>query len=1339
MADGVVTNQIAIDQWAKDDKLAQSYLFNTCNEEQQNSLLTCDTAHSIWNSLTSRYQQNTVERRQSLQQDFSHYRFKQEHTVRSHIEAIKLLVQQFKDAGGLADDDGTCNKIITSLPPSYNNFLTAWESSPILERTLANLVTRLDREERRKSNCNGGELSADDQAYFGIQMDSTLTGAGQSYQPDISQRAANRQSPYPIRGRARDRGIRFGGSSRHVRFATSNGTLRTSTRCSHCNIIANNEKDCRNKKSGLIRCKSCNIIGHFENECYSRFRAQAQEKANVADQSPNADQDTSYIAGLTLSDSRSKMDFFLDSGATQHITSQKCIFTNFRNFQPGSRWIGGIGQLKVDVFGVGEIDILTSVNGIIKSYTIHDVLYAPSIGINLISVGPITNKGAEIHFVGSQALIVRKDIVEMTAERVGKSLYLLNISIKTADVASVAQFAESSLQEWHQRLAHIGYRTIINMAESGAVDGLSLQQGAQPPLERCHECAIGKIKRLVFSTSSTPTSDRIGTLIHSDVYGPMQIQSIGGASYYVLFHDNSSGFRVVRFIKHRSEVADCFKDFVRFLYAQTGQLVAVLRSDNGGEYENNELQIWLRKWGIRHETSVRHTPQQNGVSERDNRTIMEGARTLLQSNKCLPLTLWAEAVNYVVYILNRALSSTCPIKTPYEAWYGKKPDLSNTRPFGSEFYTLVPNEMRRKIDPKGLLGYFVGKSDTKKGDRFWDPPTGKVFTSRDVTPSRHHYERGLPQEDRQNELEVFSTCPQQVSLIPETSFIHSTPTDSTPPVVNGQRRSARVKARIESRLRNNTAASAYVHSEPAQYRDAVASDDAPEWKAAMDREFQSLMKNRTWRKVELPPRHSLIRSRWAYKFKPGYGEREGIYKARFVAKDFSQVPGQDYSEGEIYSPVVKHDSLRVLLSIAASLDLELHQLDVKTAFLYGDLDEELYVQQPEGFIQPGEEHLVCRLHKPLYGLKQSSRKWNEKFDWFLIQFGLTRSTADQFIYFSRGEDPDDFIMLGIWVDDGLIASKSTTKARGIIQFLETYFEMTSGIAKSFIGLEISRDRPKKKIYVTQSRYIQALLERFRMTDWHPSKIPADPNSRLVRVPSTDYLEDNPESTQYRALIGGLLYAMGMTRPDIAFAVIAASRHCQSPGKPHWKAAKMILAYLAGTPNHGLCFSANESANHLVGYSDADYAGCPDTRRSTTDLIFLFNGGPIAWKSHVQKSVAQSTAEAEYYAAGYACREIVWLRENLNQLGIQQPTVSPLLCDSKSAILMMHNPVFHDRTKHIGVKNHYIRQQIRAGEVNVVLVSTSDQLADMLTKPLPTSTFELNRTRIGVVQKPSKFH
>lgn len=209
--------------------------------------------------------------------------------------------------------------------------------------------------------------------------------------------------------------------------------------------------------------------------------------------------------------------------------------------------------------------------------------------------------------------------------------------------------------------------------------------------------------------------------------------------------------------------------------------------------------------------------------------------------------------------------------------------------------------------------------------------------------------------------------------------------------------------------------------------------------------------------MPLPKNNSLIKSRWTFKIKPGYNNKEKIYKARFVTKGFSQGVGVDFDETQVYAPVVKHDSLRILLSLAAVYDLELLQMDIKTAFLYGDLDEELYVQQPEGFVQPGNEDLVRRLIKPLYGLKQAPRKWNEKFNEFLLLFGLTQSTADPCIYFHSNGKPDNLIVIGIWVNDGLIACKSKSIAQSIVTHLEKQFEKTSGTADKFIGLEITRD------------------------------------------------------------------------------------------------------------------------------------------------------------------------------------------------------------------------------------------------------------------------------------------
>jgi hypothetical protein len=502
-------------------------------------------------------------------------------------------------------------------------------------------------------------------------------------------------------------------------------------------------------------------------------------------------------------------------------------------------------------------------------------------------------------------------------------------------------------------------------------------------------------------------------------------------------------------------------------------------------------------------------------------------------------------------------------------------------------------------------------------------------------------------------------------------------------------------------------------------------------------QYDSLIENDTWELITPPPGHPIIESRWTFKVKPATRTREKIFKARFVAKGFSQVPGVDYNPDEVYAPVIKHDSLRMLLSLTARLDLFLHTLDVKTAFLYGDLKEYLLVKQPEGFVQPGTDDLVCHLLKPLYGLVQSPRNWNDKFNFFLEKFGLTRSTADLCLYYNRGENSDDYTILGIWVDDGILATKTKEKAAQIIKYLESHFKMTSGDADIFVGLEIERDQEKRELYVHQNSYIQTVLKRFRMTGCNSSTIPADPNSRLTRADCPKNTGRPPmDSTYYRCAVGALLYIGRMTRPDILFSVNAASRFCEDPGKPAWSAVKRILSYLSGTSDYGIRYDGTQD-NTLTAYSDSDYAGCPDTSRSTSGMLFMLNNGPISWTSHLQKSVAQSTCEAEYYAAGHASRTIVWLRELLDQLGFRQPEPTPLLCDNNSAISMVLNPVFHEKAKHIRTKHHYIRTQQENGIVKMIKVPSEDQLADGLTKPQPTAYFQLNRTRISVRPAPQQ--
>ena len=516
--------------------------------------------------------------------------------------------------------------------------------------------------------------------------------------------------------------------------------------------------------------------------------------------------------------------------------------------------------------------------------------------------------------------------------------------------------------------------------------------------------------------------------------------------------------------------------------------------------------------------------------------------------------------------------------------------------------------------------------------------------------------------------------------------------------------------------------------EPRTYKEAITSEEAELWQSAITEEYDSLMKNGTWILTDLPPDRVAIKNRWLFKVKPAYKDTAARYKARLVAKGYTQRYGLDYQE--TFAPVVKHSALRVVLAIVAALDLETVQLDVKTAFLNGSLDEEMYMEQPEGFITPGNEKKVCRLIKSIYGLKQASRVWNIKFNEFLLKFGLTRSSADPCVYYRHQEE--EITIVVIYVDDGLICSSKKEVLTSILNHLLTVFEMTSNPIGRFVGLDITHNRSEGKLYVSQSHFITKLLEKFKMDTCHPLSVPADPNSRLdcTMSPKDEAGEKLMELVPYREAVGGLMYAMVMSRPDIAFAVNQVAKFCQKPGQAHWNAVKRILAYLAGTRNLGLCFGKGHPMD-AVGYSDADYAGDITNRRSMTGFLFLLHGGPVSWTSRQQTCVALSTTESEFVAANESAKEAVWLRRLLDELTQREAKPMQLYCDNQSAIRLVKNPEFHQRTKHIEVKYYYIRDQQEKGCINVEYVATEDQLADIFTKPLPGPRFNMLREKIGI--------
>ncbi|KAE8678885.1 Serine/threonine-protein kinase Nek5 [Hibiscus syriacus] len=395
----------------------------------------------------------------------------------------------------------------------------------------------------------------------------------------------------------------------------------------------------------------------------------------------------------------------------------------------------------------------------------------------------------------------------------------------------------------------------------------------------------------------------------------------------------------------------------------------------------------------------------------------------------------------------------------------------------------------------------------------------------------------------------------------------------------------------------------------------------------------------------------------------------------------------------------KHTSIRAVLALVASWDLHLEHMDVKTTFLHGDLEEQIYMRQPEGFTQPGNEHLVCRFKKSLYGLKQSPRQWYKWFDSYMIKIRYNRCEYDCCVYV-KSLDDGSFIFLLLYVDDMLIAAKNMDDVIGLKTLLSQEFDMKDlGAAKKILGMEICRDRDSRKLRLSQRGYVEKILERFAMSSAKPVSTPLANHFKLSseQCPKTDKEAENMAKVPYSNAVGCLMYAMVCTRPDLAHAVSQVCKYMSKPGKQHWDAVKWIFRYLKGTVGHGIVFGSQRDNPLVVGYVDSDYAGDLDNRRSTTGYVFTLGGGPICWKSTVQSVVALSTTEAEYMAAAEAAKEALWLTGLVKELGVQQGGVQ-LLCDNQSAIHLAKNQVYRARTKHIDVRFHKIRELVASGEV-----------------------------------------
>ncbi|KAJ3705686.1 hypothetical protein LUZ61_009391 [Rhynchospora tenuis] len=754
------------------------------------------------------------------------------------------------------------------------------------------------------------------------------------------------------------------------------------------------------------------------------------------------------------------------------------------------------------------------------------------------------------------------------------------------------------------------------------------------------------------------------------------------------------------------------------------------------------------------------TPQ-NGIAERKHRHIVELGLASMNAAS-IPLEYWDTIFESTLFVINRLPATPNDMQSPFEKLFKQVPDYQFLHTLGCECYPLLRPYNQHKLQPRSEVCVFMGYSALHKGYKCLHIPTQRLYISRHVkfienkfpfanlaslttpdsspvvpatltviphstfpsvtTTETHHYSPVIG-----------SSSPESVppELVPTQTEPNVTPIHHTPPPPISHHMTTRSKANKTKpkkfpghQLYSITKYPVDIsqqHTEPTCYTQAVKY---PEWRQAMASELDALAKNNTWVLVDPPLQANIIGCKWLYKLKRKADGTVERYKARLVAKGYTQEEGLDYFE--TFSPVVKPTTIRTVLTIALANNWHVHQLDVNNAFLHGDLEETIYMQQPSGFVDSLNPDKVCLLKKALYGLKQAPRAWFHKLRDFLQsqKFQCSQSGNSVFVFQEKGT----VLYILVYVDDIIITGNNMAAITGLMSTLQSAFSIKDlGQLNYFLGIQVIHS--PQSMHLNQTQYIHSILEKTNMAGAKPCKSPMEAGLQLSKYSGVTLSDPH----MYRMTVGALQYAT-FTRPDITFAVNKVSQFMSAPTDLHWQAVKRVLRYLKGTIHHGLHLQASPNLC-INAYTDADWAGCPDERKSTTGYAVYLGCNLISWSSKKQHTVARSSTEAEYKSMAMATAELLWIQSLLGELGVRLNTAPVLWCDNLGATFLAANPVFHARTKHIELDFHFIREQVATKRLNIQFLCSADQIADVLTKPLPSPRFKLLSDKLTVSEGP----
>lgn len=1293
--------------WTKHDGIVKLWLYGTLSKNLfKSTFKTGGTSQDIWTRIENYFRNNKEARAIRLDHSLRNTQIG-DLTINAYCQELKSIADRLANVSTPVPDRTLVTYFLNGLNEKYDNIINVVmhrQPFPTFEEARSMLLLeeeRLNRGKKPSAVVTTNDTSSSDKVLLASSSSQDQKTSSTNNQPQ--------QRFYNNRGRGRhNRGRgRSNFYNQRPRFQPWNVPFWTGNY-----PMWNQQQQQPWPQMQQQQYAQQGLLGSRPNQ---QFPQQTQQLGPQ----PTADFASAFNT-MTLVDP-SNSQWYMDTGATTHLANSAGSLNSVFNLTTGKSVMVANGN-RIPIHKAGSVSFPTKS----RPLSLNTVLVTPSIIKNLISVRKFTTDNVcSIEFdpfgFSVKDLITRRTIFR---------------SDSTGDLYPVFPFSNNSSQDhssflatsssiWHQRLAHPNNISLNSLFSSSV---LACNKHDLQTL--CNACQLGKQNKLPFSHSDSAVSAPFD-IIHSDIW-TSPVSSLSGIKYYVLFLDQFTHYLWVYPLRRKSEVFSKFLHFSALVKNQFSATIKSLQCDNGGEFNNHQFHKHFADHGISFRFSCPYTSQQNGRSERMIQTINNAVRTLLFQAK-LPSSFWVEALHTAVYLLNILPSKAIQNHTPYTILFKKLPDYNHLKVFGCLCYPNQNNSITHKLSPRSSRCLFLGYPSDYRGYRCYDLNTRKIILSRHVrfdetcfpypntTPQDKSTYDFLDQDSGPSALcrQILTNSLQPAPTLPVQQPTSQAPTQASQAAAEAPRHAMTTRSKHGIRKTKQVLSlhTTTVPPLPKNHRQALAD---PFWNPAINDEYSAIIKSKTYDLVPRPPNANIINSLWLYKHKY---DANGVYKkpkARLVADGKTQEHGIDFTE--TFSPVVKPATIRTLLQIALVHDWPVNQLDVQNAFLHGNLEETVYMFQPPGFVDKTKPHHVCKLNRSIYGLKQAPRAWNARFVSFITKQGFKQSKNDTSLFVYARNGMRAYLIL--YVDDIVITASTTQLRNSVIAALKKEFPITDeGQISSFLG--ISAKFNDKGLFLNQSHYAEEILERAGMQDCKPCTTPVDLKSKL------DDKEGAPvkDPKEYRSLAGALQY-LTFTRPDISYAVQQVCLFMHDPREPHLLALKRVLRYVQGTKHLGLQLLKHQKMK-MTAYSDADWAGCPSTRRSTSGYCIYLGDNLITWSAKRQPTVSRSSAEAEYKGVANCVAEACWLRNLLLEMDFHIPQATIVYCDNISAVYLSSNPVQHQRTKHIEIDIHFVREKVQMGQVRVLHIPSELQYADIFTKGLPSSLFNSFRTSLGV--------